>query len=130
MSRSPDIDIYLINDRLAEVRGLVDELFGEWILEGDLVGPWRWVPVAKTAPVYLPPVDTLTAAETSIRVWLRDEKRMIPAGRYRDPEKDHARAPDDPEWEKPPPPKAFSERVRDAKGRVIAWRLPPDKDTA
>ena len=129
MSRSPDIRVHPIDDRLAEVRGLVDELLGEWILEGDRSGPWRWVPAAKDAPESLPLADTLTAAETSIRAWLHDVKRLVPAGRYRDPDEDQARAPDDPDWEKPPPPKAFSERVRDAKGRVIAWRLPPIEDT-
>ena len=54
MSRSPDIRVHPIDDRLAEVRGLVDELLGEWILEGDRSGPWRWVPAAKDAPESLP----------------------------------------------------------------------------
>ena len=55
MSRSPDVRVYRIDDRRTQVRGL-------------LLGPWRWVRVAKTAPVYLPP-ETPNGPAAPAPVW-------------------------------------------------------------
>ena len=59
-SSSRDIRVQRIGDTLAEVRGLDGKLLGEWILDDDRSGPWRWVPMADAAPRDLPLMPTLS----------------------------------------------------------------------
>ena len=73
-SSSRDICLQRIGDTLAEVRGLDGKLLGEWILDDDRSGPWRWVPMADAALRDLPLMDTLTAAATAVRVWFRENR--------------------------------------------------------
>ena len=67
-----DITVTLVGDHLAMVRGPDGERLGDWILEDRRSGPWIWVPVAAAAPRELPPTDNLVAAETAVRVWMRE----------------------------------------------------------